>query len=112
MAEQSRGLRRAGGGAGCPGFGRGRCIGSGQPRQDPSRCRRCRTAHCKTGNSLTARLIDGKAIAAHLRAEVAAKAATSGFTPCLAVVLVGEDPASQVYVRTKDRAAREAGIET
>jgi methylenetetrahydrofolate dehydrogenase (NADP+) / methenyltetrahydrofolate cyclohydrolase len=60
---------------------------------------------------VTARLIDGKAIAATLRAEVAAKVATAGFTPRLAVVLVGEDPASQIYVRTKDRAAREAGIE-
>jgi methylenetetrahydrofolate dehydrogenase (NADP+)/methenyltetrahydrofolate cyclohydrolase len=60
---------------------------------------------------VTARIIDGKALAAALRAEVAAKVATAGFTPCLAVVLVGEDPASSVYVRTKDRAAREAGIE-
>jgi methylenetetrahydrofolate dehydrogenase (NADP+) / methenyltetrahydrofolate cyclohydrolase len=59
----------------------------------------------------TARIIDGKAIAATLRAEVAAKVAAAGFTPCLAVVLVGDDQASQVYVRTKDRAAREAGIE-
>ena len=61
---------------------------------------------------MTARLIDGKAIAAALRAEVAAKVKHAGFTPCLAVVLVGEDAASQVYVRTKDKAAREAGIET
>jgi methylenetetrahydrofolate dehydrogenase (NADP+)/methenyltetrahydrofolate cyclohydrolase len=37
--------------------------------------------------------------------------AAAGFTPGLAVVLVGEDPASSIYVRTKDRAAREAGIE-
>jgi methylenetetrahydrofolate dehydrogenase (NADP+)/methenyltetrahydrofolate cyclohydrolase len=65
------------------------------------------------GTSLgTARIIDGKAIAATLRAEVAARVVAAGFTPCLAVILVGEDPASQVYVRTKDRAAREAGIET
>jgi methylenetetrahydrofolate dehydrogenase (NADP+)/methenyltetrahydrofolate cyclohydrolase len=62
--------------------------------------------------SKRARLIDGKAIAASLRAEVAAKVAAAGFTPGLAVVLVGNDPASTVYVRTKDRAAREAGIET
>ncbi len=61
---------------------------------------------------MTARLIDGKAIAATLRAEIAAKVKAAGFTPCLAVILVGEDPASQVYVRTKDRAAREAGIQT
>ena len=60
---------------------------------------------------MTARLIDGKSVAAALRAEVAANVAAAGFTPGLAVVLVGEDPASNVYVRTKDRAAREAGIE-
>jgi methylenetetrahydrofolate dehydrogenase (NADP+) / methenyltetrahydrofolate cyclohydrolase len=58
----------------------------------------------------TARLIDGKAVAAKLRADVAAQVAAAGFTPGLAVVLVGDDPASTVYVRTKDRAAREAGI--
>ena len=60
----------------------------------------------------TARLIDGKSVAAALRAEVAAGVAAAGFTPGLAVVLVGEDAASNVYVRTKDRAAREAGIDT
>jgi len=60
---------------------------------------------------VTARLIDGKSVAAALRAEVAAKVAAAGFAPGLAVVLVGDDPASSVYVRTKDRAAREAGIE-
>jgi methylenetetrahydrofolate dehydrogenase (NADP+) / methenyltetrahydrofolate cyclohydrolase len=58
-----------------------------------------------------ARIIDGKALAATLRTEVAANVAAAGFTPGLAVVLVGDDPASSVYVRTKDRAAREAGIE-
>jgi methylenetetrahydrofolate dehydrogenase (NADP+)/methenyltetrahydrofolate cyclohydrolase len=60
---------------------------------------------------VTARLIDGKSLAASLRAEVGRKVAAAGFTPGLAVVLVGEDPASSVYVRTKDRAAREAGID-
>jgi methylenetetrahydrofolate dehydrogenase (NADP+)/methenyltetrahydrofolate cyclohydrolase len=59
---------------------------------------------------VTARLIDGKAVAVTLRAAVAKRVAEAGFTPGLAVVLVGEDPASAVYVRTKDRAAREAGI--
>jgi len=59
---------------------------------------------------VTARLIDGKSLAAALRAEVAGKVAAARVTPGLAVVLVGEDPASSVYVRTKDRAAREAGI--
>ena len=57
-----------------------------------------------------ARLIDGKAIAASVRAEVAVRVAGLGFQPGLAVVLVGEDPASAVYVRNKDRAAAAAGI--
>ena len=60
---------------------------------------------------MTARLIDGKSVAAALRAEVADKVAAAGLAPGLAVVLVGDDPASSVYVRTKDRAAREAGIQ-
>jgi methylenetetrahydrofolate dehydrogenase (NADP+)/methenyltetrahydrofolate cyclohydrolase len=61
-----------------------------------------------------ARLIDGKAIAAKLRTDVAAAAARlgreHGVTPGLAVVLVGDDPASQVYVRNKDRETRAAGM--
>lgn len=59
---------------------------------------------------MTARIIDGKAVAASLRTEVASNVARAGFTPGLAVVLVGDNPASTVYVRTKDKAAREAGI--
>ena len=59
-------------------------------------------------------LIDGKSIAADVRAEVAAAArelrARRGATPGLAVVLVGDDPASAVYVRSKERAAIEAGM--
>ncbi|HEY1412553.1 MAG TPA: tetrahydrofolate dehydrogenase/cyclohydrolase catalytic domain-containing protein, partial [Rhodopila sp.] len=55
---------------------------------------------------MTARIIDGKSLAATLRTEIAANVAAAGFTPILAVVLVGDDPASSVYVRTKDRAAR------
>ena len=58
-----------------------------------------------------ARVIDGKSLAAALRLEVAANVAAAGFTPGLAVVLVGDDPASSVYVRTKDRAARQVGID-
>jgi methylenetetrahydrofolate dehydrogenase (NADP+)/methenyltetrahydrofolate cyclohydrolase len=57
--------------------------------------------------------IDGKAIAARLRAEVSASALAlqgQGVTPTLAVVLVGEDPASAVYVRSKTKAAREANV--
>jgi methylenetetrahydrofolate dehydrogenase (NADP+)/methenyltetrahydrofolate cyclohydrolase len=66
--------------------------------------------HGPAASPSAARLIDGKSVAAALRAEVAANVAAAGFTPGLAVVLVGEDPASKVYVRAKDRAAREAGI--
>jgi methylenetetrahydrofolate dehydrogenase (NADP+)/methenyltetrahydrofolate cyclohydrolase len=60
-------------------------------------------------------IIDGKAIAAKVRAEVKADAdalKANGVQPGLAVVLVGEDPASQVYVRNKTKAAAEAGIAT
>jgi methylenetetrahydrofolate dehydrogenase (NADP+) / methenyltetrahydrofolate cyclohydrolase len=62
-----------------------------------------------------AEIIDGKAVAARVRAEVAADVKSlqqKGVTPGLAVVLVGEDPASQVYVRNKTKAAAEAGITT
>lgn len=58
--------------------------------------------------------IDGRAIAAEVRAEVRVGAdllaATRGVRPGLSVVLVGEDAASQVYVRNKDKAAEEAGF--
>ncbi len=59
---------------------------------------------------MSARIIDGKAIAAGLRARLAEQIATQPFRPGLAVVLVGDDPASAVYVRSKDRAANDAGI--
>ena len=63
-----------------------------------------------------ARLIDGKAAAASLRAAVAKAAAdikaTHGFQPGLAAVLVGEDPASQVYVKSKGKASIEAGLKS
>ena len=59
---------------------------------------------------MTATLIDGKHVAAALRAELAARVAALPYTPGLAVVLVGDDPASAVYVRSKDRAAAAAGI--
>jgi methylenetetrahydrofolate dehydrogenase (NADP+)/methenyltetrahydrofolate cyclohydrolase len=61
---------------------------------------------------MTATLIDGKAVAAALRAEVAARAAGLPFRPGLRVVRVGEDPASGVYVRNKDRAAQQAGFDS
>lgn len=59
---------------------------------------------------MTARIIDGRAAAATLQAQVAARVSGLGFVPGLAVVLVGDDPASAVYVRNKDRAAQAAGI--
>ncbi len=58
----------------------------------------------------SARLIDGRSVAAALRRRVADRAAMLPFRPGLAVVLVGENPASAVYVRNKDRAASEAGL--
>ena len=62
-----------------------------------------------------ARIIDGKALAGGLRREVAAGVATlkreRGVTPLLAVVLVGEDAPSQVYVRNKSAAIREVGMD-
>jgi len=63
-----------------------------------------------TGRLLGARLLDGRALAATLRAEIAAEVAGLAFQPGLVVVLVGDNAASQVYVRTKDRAAAAAGI--
>ncbi|GEK46088.1 bifunctional methylenetetrahydrofolate dehydrogenase/methenyltetrahydrofolate cyclohydrolase FolD [Halomonas pacifica] len=63
---------------------------------------------------MTAQLIDGKAIAAHVRQQVArqveARRQAGERIPGLAVVLVGEDPASAVYVRNKHRACEEAGL--
>ena len=59
-------------------------------------------------------IIDGTAIAAKLRGEVSASALTlreRGIAPTLAVVLVGDDPASAVYVRSKAKAAREANVD-
>lgn len=66
---------------------------------------------CET---MTAIVIDGVSEAAVLRAtvgiEVRRQQATKGVTPCLAVVQVGSNPASQVYVKSKTRQAREIGI--
>jgi len=63
---------------------------------------------------MTAQIIDGKAFAADVRAKVAAHVATlksdHAMTPGLAVVLVGEDPASQVYVRSKGKMTTEVGM--
>jgi methylenetetrahydrofolate dehydrogenase (NADP+)/methenyltetrahydrofolate cyclohydrolase len=59
---------------------------------------------------MTAHIIDGKAVAAALQTQIAEQVATLPFRPGLAVVLVGDNSASAVYVRSKDRAASAAGI--
>jgi methylenetetrahydrofolate dehydrogenase (NADP+)/methenyltetrahydrofolate cyclohydrolase len=63
--------------------------------------------------TLTAQIIDGAALARQVRAQAAARAAlllSSGRKPGLAVILVGDDPASAVYVRNKVRACEESGF--
>jgi methylenetetrahydrofolate dehydrogenase (NADP+) / methenyltetrahydrofolate cyclohydrolase len=62
---------------------------------------------------MTARILDGNALSAVLRSELATRAAaltTRGVMPCLAVILVGEDPASAVYVRNKVAGCEKAGM--
>ncbi|WP_350295781.1 bifunctional methylenetetrahydrofolate dehydrogenase/methenyltetrahydrofolate cyclohydrolase FolD [Limnohabitans sp. Rim8] len=62
---------------------------------------------------MTAQLIDGNALSLQLRAQVAARVQAlqaKGITPGLAVLLVGENPASQVYVRNKVKACEDAGL--
>ena len=63
---------------------------------------------------MTASIIDGKAIAAELRGNIAAKVArvqaAHKFVPGIAVVQVGDNPASSVYVRSKSKAVAEAGM--
>lgn len=65
------------------------------------------------GTPATGALMDGRAVAARVRARVAdgvRELAARGLTPGLSVVLVGDDPASTVYVAAKERASREAGM--
>ncbi|MFN3571413.1 MAG: tetrahydrofolate dehydrogenase/cyclohydrolase catalytic domain-containing protein, partial [Polaromonas sp.] len=62
---------------------------------------------------MTAQLIDGNALSQQLRGDVARRAAAlraRGVIPGLAVVLVGENPASQVYVRNKVKACQDSGL--
>jgi methylenetetrahydrofolate dehydrogenase (NADP+)/methenyltetrahydrofolate cyclohydrolase len=61
---------------------------------------------------MSARIIDGKAVAARIRAEVASEIEGMDVTPGLATVLVGDDPASAVYVRMKREDSAEVGIES
>lgn len=64
---------------------------------------------------MTAKILDGKATAQLIRDEIAGKVKSwvsgGGRVPCLTAVLVGDDPASQVYVRNKHRACEQAGID-
>lgn len=60
-----------------------------------------------------AKILDGKAVAARVRSEIAAEVAAlsdRGQTPCLAVVIVGNNPASRVYVNNKKKACAEVGM--
>ncbi len=63
---------------------------------------------------MTAAILNGKALSEQIRAEIAGEVALfvakTGVMPCLAAVLVGEDPGSQVYVRNKQKACEKAGI--
>lgn len=63
---------------------------------------------------VSATILDGKALSKEIRAEIAEQVAefkaSGGPTPCLAAVLVGEDPASQIYVRNKEKACEKAGM--
>ena len=64
---------------------------------------------------MPATVLDGKALAARIRGELkleTERLAAEGIAPGLAVVLVGEDPASQIYVRNKTTACAQAGIKT
>ena len=61
--------------------------------------------------AVSARLIDGKAIAAETEAEVATAIVRLGFKPGLVAVRVGNDPASEIYVRNKAKKARELGLQ-
>jgi methylenetetrahydrofolate dehydrogenase (NADP+)/methenyltetrahydrofolate cyclohydrolase len=65
---------------------------------------------------VAATLIDGKAIAAQIRSELTEEVAdfieNNGVVPCLAAILVGDDPASEVYVRSKRKACERAGLDS
>jgi methylenetetrahydrofolate dehydrogenase (NADP+)/methenyltetrahydrofolate cyclohydrolase len=60
---------------------------------------------------MIARVIDGRAVAATLRAEITARVVSLSYRPSLVVILVGDDPASVIYVQSKDKAALQVGID-
>ena len=63
---------------------------------------------------MTATILDGKALSEEIRSEIAAQTAEftaqTGVVPCLAAVLLGDNPASQSYVRSKQKACERAGM--
>jgi methylenetetrahydrofolate dehydrogenase (NADP+)/methenyltetrahydrofolate cyclohydrolase len=65
---------------------------------------------------MSAKVLDGKSLALQIRSEISGRVASfrerTGVVPCLAAVLVGDDPASQVYVRNKEIACSKAGIDS
>lgn len=61
---------------------------------------------------MSAKIIDGKALAASIRQKLSAEVASMNLQPSLAVIIVGDDPASHVYVRFKEKAAAECGIKS
>jgi methylenetetrahydrofolate dehydrogenase (NADP+)/methenyltetrahydrofolate cyclohydrolase len=61
---------------------------------------------------MTAQIIDGKSVAARLRGDIASRVKTMKAPPGLAVILVGDDPASQIYVRNKIAACETTGIKS
>lgn len=80
---------------------------------------RCILDRCRTVsgvNEVSARLLDGKAIAQEIKAELAESVIefieNNGTVPTLAAILVGEDPASEVYVRNKRKACERVGVES
>ncbi len=81
--------------------------------QEFSRCKVEPSTHPQEPDTMSAKIIDGNALARQIRSEVAQRAAAlvaAGCTPGLAVILVGEDPASAVYVRNKVKDCEESGI--
>ena len=72
--------------------------------------------HTMESTPMTATLLDGKALSRQIQTEISEEIAdfiqNNGTVPCLAAVLVGEDPASEVYVRNKRRACERVGVES
>lgn len=100
--------------AASPKMRRHRALAGCQPARKPEYCHDAFRAITQRAMTVSAQIIDGKAIAQEVRASVAIRAeaflAKTGRQPGLHVVLVGEDPASVVYTRNKETAAKACGI--